>query len=128
MSPRRKTISLLLALAAVAAMPADVGADRYQNQSGLRLGSFVWNPSVDDRGSVTVIVSLSERMLHVYRGGHELAIVPIGDTGAVGTTRELAFSRLRSAANDAGLWSAAPILGGSGFARAGDRPAVTVPD
>ncbi len=80
----RRTLfaGVLLGLAA-AAVPALAGAGRYRNDSGLRSGSFVWRPGVDNRGPVTVVVSLAERMLHVYRGsvtvGMSTVVLPLPD-------------------------------------------------
>lgn len=63
-------------------------ADRYQNQSGLAPGSFVWSPSIAPEGALAIVVSPSERTVHVYRDGMEIAIstatVPSDAVGSAG--------------------------------------------
>lgn len=49
-------------------------AYRYQNQSGLVSGSFVWSPSIAPEGALAIVVSSSERTVHVYRDGVEIGI------------------------------------------------------
>lgn len=58
---------LLAAAASAVGVPAALAA-RYRNVSGLNAGSFVWNPGVTGNGPLTIVVSLAEKILHVYRG------------------------------------------------------------
>lgn len=58
---------LLAATASAVGVPAAFAA-RYRNVSGLNAGSFVWNPGVTGNGPLTIVVSLAEGILHVYRG------------------------------------------------------------
>lgn len=77
---------LFAALALFAGLFAAVGADaeRYQNQSGLSAGRFVWSPTLAREGPVTIVVSPGEGSAHVYRNGVEIGIttVKIGGGGS----------------------------------------------
>lgn len=66
-----------LAAALVLAWGSGVGAERYQNRSGLADGRFVWSPTVAPDGPVTIVVSPGERIVHVYRNGLEIGISTI---------------------------------------------------
>lgn len=73
MLSRRAILGCLLAgLAVLPAAP--LSAERYANLAGLAPGRFVWSPSVAPSGPVTILVSLAERSVHVYRNGIEIGI------------------------------------------------------
>lgn len=81
---------LFVLLAAVLALSADTVAVayRYQNQSGLVSGSFVWNPTIAPEGALAIVVSTSDKTVHVYRHGVEIGIstatVPAQSASAAG--------------------------------------------
>ncbi|MBL8565360.1 MAG: hypothetical protein JNM89_06555 [Hyphomicrobiaceae bacterium] len=106
---------VLLGLAA-AAVPALAGAGRYRNVSGLRSGSFVWRPGVDSQDPVTVVVSLAERMLHVYRGsvtvGISTVVLPSPDVELAGDVL-----KLRAAPPDASLGNERRLWRGTDLTR-----------
>lgn len=77
MLSRRSAVSLLLTGVAIAALPLTAGSARYENISGLKPGRFVWNPAAEGAGPVAIVVSLHERMAHVYRSDVELAFSTI---------------------------------------------------
>ena len=77
MLSRRSAVSLLLTGVAIAALPLSAGSARYENISGLKPGRFVWNPAAEGAGPVAIVVSLHERMAHVYRSDVELAFSSI---------------------------------------------------
>ncbi len=73
MSSRRALLGCLLAgLAMLPAAP--LHAERYANIAGLAPGRFVWSPTIAPSGPVTILVSLAERSVHVYRSGVEIGI------------------------------------------------------
>lgn len=73
MSSRRALLGCLLTgLAMLPAAP--LHAERYANIAGLAPGRFVWSPTVAPSGPVTILVSLAERSVHVYRSGVEIGI------------------------------------------------------
>lgn len=55
-----------------AAAEALTGA--YRDNSGLTAGRFVWQPTLQARGSVVVVLVPSKRMFHVFRNGIEIGI------------------------------------------------------
>lgn len=62
-------------LAGLALLPAgSLRAERYANLAGLAPGRFVWSPTVAPSGPVTILVSLAEHSVHVYRNGVEIGI------------------------------------------------------
>ena len=75
-------------LAGLAVLPAaSLHAERYANLAGLAPGRFVWSPTVAPSGPVTILVSLAERSVHVYRNGIEIGISNAaieGDASAAG--------------------------------------------
>jgi hypothetical protein len=73
MLSRRTFLGLIAGGIACGAVAAPAVSARYRNISGLRAGRFVWNPSVTADGPLAIVVSLAERIVHVYRGGEELA-------------------------------------------------------
>lgn len=74
--------SLIAALMLTLAVSSAVDADRYQNQSGLALGRFVWSPTLASEGPVTIVVSPAERSVHVYRDGVEIGISTIANAAS----------------------------------------------
>ncbi len=81
MLSRRSFFSLIAGSIACGAISAPAVSARYRNVSGLRPGRFVWNPSVTAEGPLAIVVSLGERIVHVYRGGAELAFSTIEIAG-----------------------------------------------
>lgn len=73
---RRALFGFMTAILAVATGSVAV-ADRYQNQSGLTPGRFVWSPSIAPEGALTIVVSPRERSVHAYRDGVEIGISTI---------------------------------------------------
>lgn len=64
---------LAMGLAASAALhPRSVGAARFEAARKLKPGEFIWEPERAPAGSVVLIVSIPEQMVHVYRGGIEI--------------------------------------------------------
>ena len=70
---RRALLSLTLAGAAWP-LARVAEAQRFVNRTGLRPGRFVWEPTKSAEGPVLIVVSLGERMTHVYRGGATIGI------------------------------------------------------
>lgn len=72
------TVGLMLAAALMlgAALPSDAvsGPSGYRDNSGLTAGRFVWQPSLQTRGSVVIVGVPSKGMLHVFRNGIEIGI------------------------------------------------------
>lgn len=50
-------------------MPHAAEARRFVNRTGLRRGQFVWEPSQPAEGPVTIVASLRDRLVHVYKAG-----------------------------------------------------------
>ncbi len=65
---RREMLGLSLAVV-LWPMPQPAEAQRFVNRTGLRAGQFVWEPSQPDDGPVTVIASMQDRLVHVYKAG-----------------------------------------------------------
>lgn len=65
---RREMLGISLA-AMLWPLPQPAEARRFVNRTGLRAGRFVWEPSQPDHGPVTVVASLRERLVHVYKSG-----------------------------------------------------------
>ncbi len=49
-------------------------AARYLDETGLKNQSFIWQPTFAPSGPVTIVVSLAEEILHVFRGERLLGI------------------------------------------------------
>lgn len=65
---RRELLGLSLA-AVLWPMPQPAEAKRFINRTGLRRGQFVWEPTQPIEGPVTIIASLRDRLVHVYKAG-----------------------------------------------------------
>jgi L,D-transpeptidase catalytic domain len=70
---RRALLSLALA-GALWPMARPAWAQRFVNRTGLNPGSFIWEPAKSAEGPVLIVVSLGERITHVYRGGAAIGI------------------------------------------------------
>jgi L,D-transpeptidase catalytic domain len=81
-------------------------AQRFVNRTGLRPGRFIWEPTKSAEGPVLIVVSLGERITHVYRGGAAIGIstcvpgrrdprTPTGVFTITGKARRLAAGRSR---------------------------------
>jgi hypothetical protein len=70
---RRALLSLTLA-GALSPLARVAQAQRFVNRTGLRPGRFVWEPTKSADGPVLIVVSLGERIAHVYRGGAAIGI------------------------------------------------------
>jgi hypothetical protein len=70
---RRAMLSLAL-LGALWPRGSPGVAERFVNRTGLRPGRFIWEPTKSAAGPVIMIVSLGERIAHVYRGGATIGI------------------------------------------------------
>jgi len=65
---RREMLGLSLAVVLLP-MPQPAAAHRFVNRTGLKTGQFVWEPSQPEAGPVTIIASLRDRLVHVYKAG-----------------------------------------------------------
>lgn len=65
---RREMLGISLA-AVLLSMTRPAEALRFVNRTGLRAGQFVWEPSQPHRGPVTIVASLPDRLVHVYKAG-----------------------------------------------------------
>lgn len=118
MLSRRNFLSLMAASFTCAAFTAPAVSARYRNLSGLGAGRFVWNPSVASEGPMSIVVSLAEQMVHVYRGADELAITRVEvshEARTAGLTGLYAVTGIgEAAATDAArntTWRGSELLG-----------------
>lgn len=65
---RREMLGLSLAVVLLP-FPGTAEAKRFVNRTGLRSGQFVWEPSQPHDGPVTIVASLRDRLVHVYKAG-----------------------------------------------------------
>jgi hypothetical protein len=73
--PLTRRVMLRLTLAgALWPLAGPAEAERFVNRTGLRPGRFIWEPTKSTAGPVLVVVSLGERIAHVYRGGAAIGI------------------------------------------------------
>jgi hypothetical protein len=73
----RMTRRRFIGTAAMAFLAPGAGsafAERYLDDTGLNRQSFIWQPTFAPSGPVTIVVSLSQKILHVFRGGRLLGI------------------------------------------------------
>jgi hypothetical protein len=70
---RRALLSLTLS-SVLWPLTGPTEAERYVNRTGLRPGRFIWESSKSIAGPVLMIVSVRERIAHVYRGGAAIGI------------------------------------------------------
>ncbi|MGD9805471.1 MAG: L,D-transpeptidase family protein [Hyphomicrobiaceae bacterium] len=73
MKSRRNFLSLCLG-AVTLPLAADGVAGPGRTGTQLRAGEFKWHPEKSPEGPVTVIVSLPEQLVHIYRGGIEIGV------------------------------------------------------
>lgn len=71
---RRGMLGLAFAAAGAVGLPLAGRSERFSDQSGLSKGRFIWQGAVDGSGPVLIVVSLSQRIAHVYRGTELLGI------------------------------------------------------
>ena len=55
-------------------LPQDAPASALTNSDTLDAGTYEWHPELSPEGPVTIIVSLAEQRVHVYRNGVEIGI------------------------------------------------------
>ncbi len=70
---RRGIIGAAAGVTALAGMPG-AATDTLLDGRELRPGEFTWHPERSPKGSVAVIVSLPEQLVHVYRNGVRIAV------------------------------------------------------
>jgi hypothetical protein len=70
----RRGLLQLLAGGATAMLSSDAMAQRAPAGLALKPGEFIWQPEASPTGAVVVIASLSEQLVHVYRGGVEIGV------------------------------------------------------
>jgi hypothetical protein len=66
---RREMLGLSLATVLWPMLPQAAEAKRFVNRTGLRRGQFVWEPTQPLEGPVTIVASLRDRLVHVYKAG-----------------------------------------------------------
>lgn len=91
---RREMLGLSLA-AVLLPVPRPAEAHRFVNRTGLRAGQFVWEPSQPEDGPVSIIVSLQDRLVHVYKAGVLIGIstCQVGYRGRRGPTGVFVIGR-----------------------------------
>ncbi|MCB1546973.1 MAG: L,D-transpeptidase family protein, partial [Hyphomicrobiaceae bacterium] len=70
----RRAVFTLAAGGALSLFAANALGARFVPTRKLRPGEFTWAPERAPSGSVTIIVSLPEQLMHVYRNGIEIGI------------------------------------------------------
>lgn len=65
---RREVLGLSLAVV-LWPVAGTAEAKPFVNRTGLRSGQFVWEPSQPPDGPVTIVASLRDRLVHVYKAG-----------------------------------------------------------
>jgi hypothetical protein len=71
---RRATLAGLLASGAVALSRPAFAAENLKEISQLKPGEFTWHPERAANGPVSVVVSIPEQRVHVYRNGVRIAV------------------------------------------------------
>jgi len=66
---RREMLGMSLAAVLLPQLAQPAEARRFVNRTGLRPGQFVWEPSHPEDGPVTIVASLRDRLVHVYKAG-----------------------------------------------------------
>lgn len=66
---RREMLGASLAAVLVPSWAQHAEARRFVNRTGLKPGQFVWEPSQPEDGPVTIVASLRDRLVHVYKAG-----------------------------------------------------------
>jgi hypothetical protein len=70
----RRAFSLATGAAAVFAAHSIARAERFSAAVPLERGQFTWEPERSPSGTVVVIVSIPEQLVHVYRNGVEIGV------------------------------------------------------
>ncbi len=73
-SPTRRGALGLMVGGAASLMSGGAAAERFAADRKLRPGEYVWQPERSPAGSVVMIVSLPEQLVHVYRNGVEIGV------------------------------------------------------
>lgn len=109
---RREMLGLSLAVVLLP-MPRPAEAQRFVNRTGLRTGQFVWEPSQPQDGPVTIIASVRERLVHVYKAGVLIGITTcqIGRRGRRTPTGAFIIDGQRHDDDDGGqlAWTGMPL-------------------
>ncbi len=66
---RREMLSISLGAVLLPHLVQPAEARRFVNRTGLKRGQFVWEPSQPEDGPVTIVASLRDRLVHVYKAG-----------------------------------------------------------
>ncbi|HEX7074759.1 MAG TPA: L,D-transpeptidase family protein [Hyphomicrobiaceae bacterium] len=66
---RREMLSISLGAVLLPHLVQPAEARRFVNRTGLKRGQFVWEPSQPHDGPVTIVASLADRLVHVYKAG-----------------------------------------------------------
>lgn len=105
-------LGLLLSAALVEAAPLQVptpAALRSQLES-LKPGQFLWYPQVSPVGPVTVVVSLTEQRVYVYRNGIAIGVSTVSSGKAGRETPTGVFSILqKKVEHKSSLYNSAPM-------------------
>lgn len=103
---RREMLGLSLAVV-LWPMPHAAEARRFTNRTGLRSGQFVWEPSHPVDGPVTIVASLRDRLVHVYKAGVLVGISTcrVGRRGRRTPTGIFAIAERTQTNDDAGQLS-----------------------
>lgn len=103
---RRQMLGLSLA-AVLWPIPRAAEAKRFVNRTGLRPGQFVWEPVQPAEGPVTIIASLRNRLVHVYKAGVLVGIstCDVGRRGRRTPTGVFALGERKIGNGDAGMLS-----------------------
>ena len=73
-SPSRRSLLAGAAGMVSGSLPLPSWAARFTPTEALKPGEFRWNPERSANGSVVLIVSLPEQLVHVYRNGIEIGV------------------------------------------------------
>jgi hypothetical protein len=129
---RRALLQFGLGMVAGAAISWPAAAARFVNRTGLAAGQFIWEPSQPAAGPVLVVVSLHDRLVHVFKDGRVVGIStcrvngghkPAGIFVLIGD----AF-QAEGASGASGIFTAAPLDAHNGLIDARSMGSVRVPD
>jgi len=70
---RREFLGVLLGASGVLVGRRAYGAEAMADVSRLKPGEFIWRPELSAKGPVSVVVSIPEQRVHVYRNGIRIA-------------------------------------------------------
>ena len=71
---RRREFVFGLTASTIAHIPATSWAETNAGIATLDVGSYIWRPELSPEGSVVVVVSLPEQLVHVYRNGMAIGV------------------------------------------------------